>query len=87
VTASHNVGIDLPYDLHRDLLTVQQAAELAFGWTEDKRTQRRNEAVIHAWVRRGHLEVQDRNGPRCGPRFHGIDVLRAEAKTRKLARR
>lgn len=87
VTAPYEVGIVLPYDLHTDLITVAEAAELAFGYGETKAARRRHEAVIHAWARRGHLPVQDRRGPRDGPRFFGIDVLRAEKNTREKARR
>ncbi|NUR09346.1 MAG: MerR family transcriptional regulator [Streptomycetaceae bacterium] len=66
----------LPFDLHHDLITVAQAAELA-GVTDD---------VIRQWKRRGHLEPAgtDDDGR---PMFTGIAVLRAEAKTRKGARR
>lgn len=87
MTPSYEVGIVLPFDLHVDLITVAEAAELAFGYGRTKADRRRNEAVIHGWVRRGHLPVQDRRGIRNGPRFHGIDVLRAEQRTRERARR
>lgn len=66
----------LPYDLHTDLISVADAATLA-GVTDD---------VIRTWKRRGHLTPAgtDDYGR---PLFTGIDVLRAEAKTRKHARR
>src|SRR4051812_7093459 len=86
-TEPYEVGIVLPFDLHTDLITVAQAAELAFGWTASKARQRRNELVIHTWVRRPHLPAQARCGPRGGARFYGIDAPRAEAKTRERARR
>ena len=67
---------DLLVDLHDDLLTVSTAATLA-GVTE---------AAIRQWKRRGHLQPAglDHLGR---PLFTGIDVLRAEAKTRKAGRR
>ena len=66
----------LTFDLHDDLISVSEAATLA-GVTE---------AVIRQWKRRGHLEPRglDEYGR---PLFTGIDVLRAEARTRKGARR
>lgn len=87
MTEPYEVGIVLPFDLHTDLITVAQAAELAFGWTENKRLRRRQQAVIRKWAERGHLQIRDTAGPWGGPRFHGIDVLRAEQKTRERARR
>lgn len=64
----------LPYDLHRDLLTYDQAAELAAV----------AEGTIRTWVHRGRLPKRDTPD---GPRVLGIDVLRAEASTRQRARR
>lgn len=66
----------LPYDLHHDLITVAQAAELA-GVSED---------VIRQWKRRGRLTPAGVDESRR-PLFTGIAVLRAEAATRKAARR
>jgi hypothetical protein len=75
----------LPYDLHRDRLTRDQAAELANVSPE----------VIRKWVTRGyrdpadgvwkHLDTFPRDDGRDG--YLGIDVLRAEAATRARARR
>lgn len=66
----------LTFDLHEDLISVSEAATLA-GVTE---------ATIRQWKRRRHLEAAglDEDGR---PLFTGIAVLRAEAKTRKAARR
>lgn len=77
----------LPFDLHTDPITVAEAAELVFGWTDDKKRRRNNAAVVHGWISRGHLTVQDRLGPRGSPRVLGIDALRAEHQTRERARR
>lgn len=77
----------LPFDLRTDPITVAQAAELVFGWTENRKQRRRNEAVVHGWIRRQHLPVQDRLGPRGSPRVLGVDALRAERTTRERARR
>lgn len=87
VTEPFEVGIVLPFDLHTDLIDVAQAAELAFGWGKTPRDRRRLANTIRKWVARKHLEPRDHGGPRGGPRFYGIDVLRAEAKTRERARR
>lgn len=87
MTEPYEVGIVLPFDLHTDLITVAEAAELVFGWSDDRKQRRRNEAVVHGWIRREHLAVQDRNGPRGSPRVLGIDALRAERTTRERARR
>jgi DNA-binding transcriptional MerR regulator len=67
---------NLPFDLHEDLISVAEAAALA-GVTE---------AAVRQWKRRGHLHPAgaDEDGR---PLFTGIAVLRAEAKTRKGARR
>jgi hypothetical protein len=69
-------GEPLPYDLHADLITVSEAATLAGVDT----------ATIRQWKKRGHLAPsgEDDFGR---PLFTGISVLRAEAKTRKAARR
>jgi hypothetical protein len=65
------------------LWTVAEAAEHA----------KVSEATIRSWVHRDHLpvarnhdgqEIRDHLGR---PRFWPVDVARAEAKTRKLARR
>jgi excisionase family DNA binding protein len=64
----------LPYDLHNDPLTYEQAAELA-GVAE---------GTIRTWVHRGKLPKTDTPD---GPRVLGINVLRAEAATRARARR
>lgn len=87
MTESYEVGIELPWDLHRDLITVAQAAELVFGWTDNRKQRRRYEAVVHGWIRRKHIPIQDRGGPRGSPRIFGIDALRAERDTRERARR
>lgn len=63
-------------DLHDDLIDYSYAATLAGV----------NEATVRQWKRRGHLHPagMDEFGR---PLFTGIDVLRAEAKTRRHARR
>ena len=63
-------------DLHADLLSYSDAATLAGV----------SEATVRQWKTRGHLEPagMDDFGR---PLFHGIDVLRAEARTRHRARR
>jgi hypothetical protein len=66
----------LPYDLHHDLLTYAQAAELAGPEVA--------EGTIRTWVHRGKLPKTDTPD---GPRVLGINVLRAEAATRQKARR
>jgi DNA-binding transcriptional MerR regulator len=66
---------DLP-DLQRDLLTTAEAAQLA-GVSVD---------VIRQWKTRGHLPAAG-NDQRGRPLYRGIDVLHAEAATRKAARR
>lgn len=68
--------MQLHYNLQTDLITVSEAATLAGV----------SDAVIRQWKRRGHLEAADTD--EFGrPLFLGIAVLRAEAKTRKGARR
>lgn len=71
--ATHDL---LTFDLHVDLINVEMAAHLA-GVTV---------TTVRQWKRRGHLEPAgaDEFGR---PLFTGIAVLRAEAKTRKAARR
>lgn len=66
----------LPFDLHEDLISVSEAATLAGV----------DSGTVRQWKRRGHLEPSgaDEFGR---PLFTGIAVLRAEAKTRKAARR
>jgi DNA-binding transcriptional MerR regulator len=66
----------LPFDLHEDLIGVADAAALAGV----------SESAIRQWKRRGHLKPAglDEFGR---PMFTGVAVLRAEAKTRKSARR
>jgi hypothetical protein len=66
----------LAIDLHHDLLTYAQAAELAGPLV--------SEGAIRTWVHRGKLPKRDTPD---GPRVLGIDVLRAEASTRARARR
>lgn len=68
--------MNLPYDLHADLISVSESATLAGV----------DAATVRQWKRRGHLEPSgaDEFGR---PLFLGIDVLRAEAKTRHRARR
>ena len=68
--------IDLPYDLQTDLISVSEAATLAGV----------SESAIRKWKQRGHLETsgEDDSGR---PLFTGIAVLRAEARTRRRARR
>lgn len=68
--------VDLPYDLHADLISLSEAATLAGV----------DAATVRQWKRRGHLDPagQDEFGR---PLFTGIAVLRAEAKTRHRARR
>lgn len=63
-------------DLHDDLLTADMAATIAGVAV----------TVVWQWKRRGHLTPAgaDEFGH---PLYLGIDVLRAEAKTRKAARR
>lgn len=87
VTAPYEVGIVLPFDLHTDLITVAEAAELAFGYGDTAAVRRRQQNLIRKWVARGHLAPIDHGGPGGGPRFYGIAVLQAEAKTRERARR
>lgn len=43
-------------------------------------------AAVRQWARRGHLVAIDHDD-RGRPRYRGIDLLRAEAATRKHARR
>jgi DNA-binding transcriptional MerR regulator len=63
-------------DYHTETLNVLEAAVFA-GVSED---------TIRQWKRRGHLTACDAD--EAGrPLFYGIDVLRAEAKTRHRARR
>jgi hypothetical protein len=64
----------LPYDLHTEPLTYDQAAELA-GVAP---------GTIRTWVHRNLLPKTDTPD---GPRVLGINVLRAEAATRARARR
>lgn len=68
--------MDLPYDLQTDLITVSDAATLAGV----------SESAIRKWKQRGHLDAagEDDFGR---PLFLGIAVLRAEARTRRRARR
>lgn len=66
----------LPYDLHVDLITVAQAAELAGV----------SDAVIRQWKRRGHLSQAGATLD-GRPLFRGIDVLRAQAQLERKRRR
>lgn len=68
--------MDLPFDLQTDLISVSEAATLAGV----------SETVVRKWKQRGHLPTagEDDFGR---PLFTGIAVLRAEAKTRRRARR
>jgi hypothetical protein len=68
--------VELPYDQHEGLITVSEAATLAGI----------NATTIRQWKRRGHLlaAALEEFGR---PLFTGIAVLRAEAKTRRGARR
>lgn len=79
VTAPYEVGIELPFDLHRDLITLQQGAELAGV----------SRATIEKWIKRGYRDPKTRekrlltnHGVDGAPRVTGIEVLRAEAATR-----
>jgi hypothetical protein len=84
VTGSYNVGIDLPYDLQRDLITLQVGAELAGV----------SRATVEKWMRRGYrhpttgktVKLTD-HGTSGAPRVLGIEVLQAEAATRARAGR
>lgn len=73
-------SVDLELD---NLLTVAEAAKKA----------KVSEATVRSWAHRGHLPValnhdgQEIRDPQGRPRFWEIDVAKAEAKTRKLARR
>lgn len=76
-------GTPLPYDLHNALIDVPEAARLA-GVTK---------AVVRNWIFRGyrardgewtHLPSEVDGGRRW---VRPIDVLRAEAETRRRARR
>lgn len=66
-----------------NLLTVAEAAAKA----------KVSEPTIRSWVHRDHLKVarnhdnQEIRDPQGRPRFWELDVAKAEAKTRKLARR
>lgn len=42
--------------------------------------------TISKWIERGHLVVAERDD-RGRPKFHPLDVARAEARTRERARR
>lgn len=42
--------------------------------------------TISKWIERGHLVVAERDN-RGRPKFHPLDVARAEARTRERARR
>lgn len=68
--------MDLTIDLQADLIGYSEAATLAGV----------DVTAVRQWKRRGHLTPSgtDEFGR---PLFTGIDVLRAEAKTRKHARR
>lgn len=63
-------------DLFDDLLTSNQAAELA----------QVHPATIRSWKARGHL-IPIEHDPRGRPLYRGIDVFKAERATRRLARR
>lgn len=77
--------IILPYSLHDDLLTVDQSAELAGVSVQ----------VVRNWSSRGYLDpalgcrvwLRTFRTEAGRPRHRGIDVLRAEAATRRRARR
>ena len=77
MTAGPLEGVELPFDLHHDRLTTAQAADLAGVTTQ----------VIWQWRHRGHVNALDPMPGERGRRYRGIDVLRAEALTRKAARR
>jgi hypothetical protein len=72
----------LTIDLHVDLLTQEQAAVLASV----------SVSAIRQWVSRGYLDHGERRylpdkGRPGHPRHLGIDVLKAEAATRRRAGR
>ena len=69
--------------------------ELDALWTVAEAAEHANvsEATVRSWAHRGHLPVaKDHEGnevrdERGRPRFHPLDVARAEFKTREHARR
>jgi hypothetical protein len=73
----------LTVDLHHDLLTQREAAELAGVSVE----------AVRKWATRGYLDAHGQRqylpdkGKPGHPRHLGIDVLRAEAATRRRAGR
>jgi hypothetical protein len=82
--------ITLDIDLHHDLLTTRQAADLAFGPTDDPDQALRNTTRINVWRHRKHLQpVTDQQGnlvPNADgvtPVYLGVEVLRCVAKMAK----
>lgn len=79
MTEPYEVGIVLPFDLHTDLITVQQGAELAGV----------SRPTVEAWIKRGYRDPKTgekrhltNHGVTGAPRVIGIEVLRVEAATR-----
>jgi hypothetical protein len=65
-----------------DLWTVAEAARRVTEWTGTKVS----EQAIWQWVKRGHLEVAERDR-RGRLKFTPLAVARAERRTRERARR
>lgn len=69
--------------------------ELDALWTVSEAAQHAevSEATVRSWVHRGHLplarnhEGREIRDPQGRPRFHPLDVARAEYRTRERARR
>ncbi len=76
-------GVTLPWDLHHDPLSLDQAADLAFGPTDDWGERRRQIKRIRQWRTRYPALFEDASGwdADAGRAWVlGIAVLRAKAR-------
>lgn len=73
----------LTVDLHTDLITYERAAELVTATRRGLGLADVPPRAIRLWVHRGRLPKRDTPD---GPRVLGIDLLKAEAATRRYAR-
>lgn len=76
-------GAILPWDLHNEPLSLDHAADLAFGYTQDRDERRRQIRRIRQWITRYPATFDgatgwDENEKRAW--VLGIAVLRAKAK-------
>jgi hypothetical protein len=83
MTTSPNGGVILPWDIHHEPLSLDQAADLAFGPTTDRAERQRQIGRIRKWITRYPVTFRDATGWDADAGrvwVLGIAVLRAKAK-------